>query len=243
MNTSTQHSTVAAALDAAIASKRVDASARALLSETYSVRSDQLDKLSSASARRAVEKSLSTEFKCALACEQISSWVAYKLASCDAAQQSTLLALYVAQNARIVTADIDAVKRNAFSRNTERVESFDAAATVANVKLLRNNAARIVERTRRTTETTRDALSASQNASAFDSVASVALSLTAERDALTRALNAAAARVSALSSALAAHAENVDSAERQIAALDLRDALSAHDALKRLAAERSTSKR
>jgi len=179
----------------------------------------------------------------------LSDWVAYKLSCCSAAQQSALYALYVAQSRRIVTADIDAVKRNAFASNLDVAERVDfaSAATVENVAALRNNVARIVVRERRSTETREsvDALANARASSQLDSIARDAADALAaaqrENVALTNALLAQSARVSALSSAHAVTSERVDAAERVVSTLDARSTLSAADALKRLAAERANA--
>jgi hypothetical protein len=124
---------------------------------------------------------MSADFKTEYNASNISDWVAYKLACCNEDQQRALFALYLSQSRRIVTADIDAVKRNAYATNVDRVATFDQLATVENVAALRNNYARIVVRERRTTETVTDVMSAQQNARAFDDVSAVALDLLRQR--------------------------------------------------------------
>lgn len=168
----------------------------------YNVRIDLLSKLSSKSARKAVNINLSDAFKVALNAEHISAWVAYKLACCSAEQQSAFYALYLKQSERISTSDIDAVKRNAYSNNTERVD-FSALIQNDDARTaLKNNVARIVVRERRSTESY-ERVDANANAHASAQLDSIARSA-AERLAEVERVNALNLRVALEASRVAA---------------------------------------
>lgn len=150
-----------------------------------------------AAQKRALAR-LTDDFKRAFNTGKVSAWVAYKLACCSAAQQNALHALYVSQSERLTTADVDAVKRNAYANNAERVDFYALARNADAVKSLRNNVARIVVRARRSTESYEE-VDANANALASEQLDSIA------RDAAQRA--AEVERVAALNVAVSLEAQ------------------------------------
>lgn len=193
----------------------------------YNVRIDLLSKLSSKSARKAVNINLSDLFKVALNAEKISAWVAYKLACCDSAEQSAFYALYIKQSERISTSDIDAVKRNANSNNTERVDFATLINNDDARNALKNNVARIVVRERRSTESY-ERVDANANAHASAQLDSIARSA-AERLSETERVNALNLRIALEASRVAAE---------QSARANVAERVNAHNVALSLAAQR-----